>query len=107
MTFFSFFLSPNIYAQDKEIICAEDNCVPNFQPEEQFEKVYFSGIDGGNNNIDSIVVDSDLNSSPRNLRMSIEQNDNFTNVEANVNLSPKTDEFNSGDFIILTDYLKS
>lgn len=105
--FILFLLNFNIYAQDIEIICAEDNCVPNFQPEEQFEKVYYSAIDAGENNEDFIQVDSEINSAPRSLRMSVNQNDNYTNVEANINLSPKTDEFDAADFIFLSDFLKN
>ena len=106
LIFILFLLNFNIYAQDKEIICAEDNCVPNFQPEEQFEKVYYSAIDAGENNEEFISVDSEINASPRSLRMSVNQNDNYTDVEANINLSPKTDEFDAGEFIFLSDFLK-
>lgn len=104
---FSIFFTINSYAQDKEVICADSNCVPNFQPEEQFEKVYYSSIEVGDENQDFIFVDSERNSSPRTLRMSINQNDNYTPVEATINLSPKTDEFDAGNLVLLTDFLKS
>lgn len=101
-----FLTNTSLYSQEKIIICAEDNCVPNFEPRAQFEKVYNSGIDAGDFNEEKITIDTEVNASPRNLRMSINQNDFYTNVEADIDLRPKTDEFDAANLIFITDFLK-
>lgn len=94
-------------ASDKNIICATSACSPDFTPINQFEKIYYSSIDAGTNNLDNINVSTVVGESPRSLRLYVENNSKDLPKDLTVDLSSKSQEFNGGDALVIGDYFNS
>jgi hypothetical protein len=109
--FYILFILINIntaYSQaEKNISCAATTCTPDFEPEDQFEKIYHTSIDMGNSNESDVVVDTTINQSPRSLRLYVENNEQQFPPNLNLILRSKNEEFNAGDGFLIGDYFKN
>jgi hypothetical protein len=103
--FILFIFSFNASAQ-KLIQCQDDVCNANFDPELQLEKIFYSAIDAGVRNQEDIEVESNTYLQPRSTRLYIEQN-NLLGQNLSVNLRSKSEDYNSSDFLLISDFIKN
>ena len=99
-----FIFSTNTFAQ-KTIDCGGDVCDTNFSPELQLEKIKYSAIDAGVDNQEDIEINT-VEQEPRSNRFYIEQN-NILGQNLSVDLRSKSEEYNSGDFVLISDFIKN
>lgn len=94
-------------ASDKNLVCATSACSIDFTPINQFEKIYYTAIDVGTQNLDNINISTVPNESPRSLRLYVENNSKTDPKNLTLDLSSKSQEFNSADGLIIGDYFNN
>lgn len=96
---FTLFFSINAQAQ-KEILCSDGVCAPNFNPRDQFEKIYHSGIDVGFDNEDDILVKTSANQAPRAARIYVDNKPGHVK-NATINLTSGSEFYNAADGMLI------
>lgn len=99
LLFLFLFFSVAANAQ-KVIQCSDGVCSPNFNPRDQFEKIYHSGIDIGSDNEDDVLVKAENNQAPRAARIYVDNKAGHIK-NATVNLTSGSEFYNAADAMLI------
>lgn len=98
--------SNNAYTsqQTKEIICGRDSCSADFVPDENFDKIFHSSFNLGNENENEYVkVKTEENQVPRSLRIFMDSSSFLDSGSLNIDFNSKSSENNAADAIVIGD----
>ena len=103
LTLYFIIISSISVAGTKIIECSETSCNPDFIPDLQADKLYYTSLDLGDLNQDNIIINVNNNGEPRSVRLSSNQN-TVQGKDVQVNLTPNSDNSNAGDFVLVGDF---